>query len=70
MLRFDTVLFDADNTLFDFDRAEAEVLRQVTEDLGVPLTEELRRAYGQINTALWNRFDRGEITRDWLVVER
>ena len=27
MPRYDYVLFDADNTLFDFDRAEAEALR-------------------------------------------
>ena len=26
MPRYDYVLFDADNTLFDFDRAEAEAL--------------------------------------------
>lgn len=70
MLRYDIVLFDADNTLFDFDLAEAEALRQVTEGQGVSLTAELRSAYHQINAALWSRFDRGEITRDWLTVER
>lgn len=67
---YDIVLFDADNTLFDFDRAEAEALRSVTEDRGFPLTEDRKRAYRRINTALWERFDRGEVTRDWLAVER
>ena len=70
MLRYSVILFDADNTLFDFDRAEAEALRQVTESRGISLTAELRSAYRKINSELWNRFDRGEITRDWLMVER
>lgn len=64
------MLFDADNTLFDFDRAEAEALRRVTEELGFALTPERTDAYHRINGQLWRRFDRGEISRDWLVVER
>lgn len=70
MRRYDVVLFDADNTLFDFDRAEAEALRRVTEELGFALTPERLEAYHRINGQLWNRFDRGEIRRDRLVIER
>ena len=70
MRRYDVVLFDADNTLFDFDLAEAEALRRVTEARGYELTQERTAAYHRINKALWSRFDRGEIGRDWLVTER
>lgn len=70
MRRYDIVLFDADNTLFDFDRAEAEALRRVTEARGYELTPERMAAYHEINRALWSRFDQGEIGRDWLVIER
>lgn len=70
MLRYSVVLFDADNTLFDFDHAETEALRQVTEAHGFSLTAELRSAYRRINSALWERFDREEITRERLMVER
>lgn len=70
MRRYDIVLFDADNTLFDFDRAEAEALRHVTEARGYPLTPERLAVYHGINNRLWRRFDRGEISRDWLVIER
>ena len=35
MLRYDYVLFDADNTLFDFGRAE-EALRKTLEHYSLP----------------------------------
>lgn len=38
MPRYDYVLFDADNTLFDFDRAEAEALRTTLAEYGLPAT--------------------------------
>lgn len=36
MPRYEVVLFDADHTLFDFDRAEREALRQTLEEAGSP----------------------------------
>ena len=70
MANFDFILFDADNTLFDFDRAEDEALRQVLADRGYPTDEATRNLYLTINRELWNRLDRGEVTQDVLVVER
>ena len=35
MPRYEVVLFDADHTLFDFDRAEREALRQTLEEAGL-----------------------------------
>jgi len=56
-------LFDADNTLFDYDRAESEAL---ADTLGkflpdVPLAEALS-AYHEINAGYWRRFEQGTIT--------
>lgn len=68
--RYDTVLFDADNTLFDFDAAEAQALDLTLSAYGYPLTDQSRSCYLSANRALWERFDRGEVTREWLVVER
>lgn len=70
MPRYDYVLFDADNTLFDFDRAEHLALRNILEDFGLPVTEEVRQTYLTINRALWAACDRGETDRDTLMVER
>lgn len=70
MARYDYILFDADNTLFDFDEAERRALRKVLEGHGFPLTKELNERYHAINRGLWARFDRGEVRQDWLLVER
>lgn len=70
MARYDYVLFDADNTLFDFDEAERRALRRVLEGRGIRLTPELDERYHAINRGLWARFDRGEVRQDWLLVER
>lgn len=70
MPRFDYVLLDADNTLFDFDRAEHEALKRAMTERGYEFTEEAESLYLSINRALWAAFDRGEVEQKWLVVER
>lgn len=68
--RYDVVLFDADNTLFDFDAAEAQALDLTLAEYGYPVDDKSRNCYLAVNRDLWARFDRGEVKREWLVVER
>lgn len=70
MQRYQTVLFDADNTLFDFDRAERAALRRVLEERGYPFTPETEALYLSINRELWRQFDLGQVSQDFLLVER
>ena len=70
MPRYDTVLLDADMTLFDFERSEQEALRQVLESRGYTADEETVALYLKINGALWEANARGEIDQDFLTVER
>ena len=70
MPRYSFVLLDADNTLFDFDKAEERSLRQVLTAYGLPADDGAVARYHRINAELWARQDAGEITRDYLVVER
>ena len=70
MPRYDYVLLDADNTLFDFDLAEHKALGLTLAGHGIPFTPEAEQTYIDINTALWSKFDRGEISQGELVVER
>lgn len=69
-MRYDYLLFDADNTLFDFDRAEERALQATLEFFGYPLDSDTRELYRTINRVLWRRLDLGEISRETLVVER
>lgn len=68
--RYDVVLFDADNTLFDFDAAEPQALDLTLAEYGYPVDGKSRNCYLAVNRDLWARFDRGEVKREWLVVER
>ena len=64
------VLFDVDDTLLDFGKAEAAAIRKTFERIGIPVTVELIRRYSEINAQQWSRFEKGEITREKLLTER
>ena len=70
MRRYDIVLLDADNPLFDFNAAEARALDAVLAEFGWPRDEETKQTYLEINHALWSAFDRGEAEESFLTVER
>ena len=62
MPRYRWLLFDADNTLFDFDRAEAEALRQTFEQLGIGFGPDHLPAYRRVNREVWRALEQGEIS--------
>lgn len=61
--KYTTLLFDADNTLLDFDKAENEALKKVMNDYRLTVTEENCKKYSAINDALWKKFEKGEIEK-------
>lgn len=60
---FDTVFFDLDNTILDFNKAERIALTRTLEELGVPPTEKTCARYSVINLAQWKLLEKGIITR-------
>jgi YjjG family noncanonical pyrimidine nucleotidase len=70
MPRYTYLLFDADNTLFDFEAANHNAFAQTCQYCGLTYSEELYEFYESINRPLWHQLDRGEVTKDFLVVER
>ena len=67
---YKTVLFDADNTLLDFDATERQALRRTMENRGLTFTDDALAAYVRINRALWDALHRGEIGQGYLKGER
>lgn len=63
-------LFDADNTLLDFTRAEHDALCACLADRGLPHEDGTVSTYSAINDGHWKRLERGLTTRDRLKVER
>lgn len=68
--RYDIVLLDADETIFDFKRAEDHSIRLLMQSYGVTPTKDLVSQYSAINLALWKALERGEMTREKLKVLR
>ncbi len=65
-----TVFLDLDDTLFDFHKAEALALAGMLDEIGVSPTEERLARYSEINKLQWQRLERGEVTREEVLVER
>jgi 2-haloacid dehalogenase len=70
MTRYPYLLLDADDTLFDFGAANAIAFHAVCQEQDIPDTLESFALYEICNNALWQAFDRGEVAKDFLVVER
>jgi YjjG family noncanonical pyrimidine nucleotidase len=55
--------FDADGTLFDYNRAEAAALRNTFFSLTLPFEDAYLEVYRRINYGLWQALERQEITQ-------
>jgi len=64
------IIFDADGTLFDFERAEWSAFNRTMNDFGVDVSPEIYDAYRTISIDIWARFERGELSSQRLRVER
>ncbi len=60
-MRYRWLLFDADGTLFDYDRAEAAALERTLAGVGFELEPDTRTIYHRINGALWKQLEGGTV---------
>ena len=68
--RYDLLLCDADDTLFDFGKAEENAFADACAVMGFAATKELLEIYSVINEALWKLLEQGGITQKVLRVRR
>ncbi len=69
-MKYPYLLFDADDTLFDFSRASARAFEKMCLAHDIPYTPENYRLYHEINVELWAAFDRGELSKEFITLER
>ena len=69
-MKYPYLLFDADDTLFDFPKASARAFTLMCQTHGIPDTPEVRQLYHDINRELWDAFDRGEVSKEYVTLER
>ncbi len=62
-MKYTSLFLDLDNTLLDFNLAEAEAVRKVLRLHGLPFDDNAVAAYHSINRNFWERFERGEIPK-------
>lgn len=68
--QYQCLLFDADGTLFDYDRAESAALAQVFQLHGLPFEPGYVPAYRKINQQLWLELEQGLVAPALLKVRR
>lgn len=64
------LLFDADDTLFDFPKAEANALKWTLDEAGIAFFSAYFEIYARCNLSVWKEFERGLVTSAELRTKR
>ena len=64
------LLFDLDDTILDFRKAEAIAVAKSLDELGVSYNEDVIRRYSEINQMHWEMLEEGKLTREEVLVQR
>lgn len=63
-MKYSFILFDADNTLLDFDRSEKSAFFDTFESYNITATPEMYSRYNKINDEMWKALEKGQIKKD------
>ena len=69
-MTYKKLLLDVDGTLLDFDKSAEKGLETLFGERGYPYDEKIFPLYEEINVGLWERYERGEIPRERVLVDR
>ncbi|ENQ3077227.1 YjjG family noncanonical pyrimidine nucleotidase [Bacillus sp. WLY-B-L8] len=70
-MKYEVIIFDADETLFDFKKSEKHALKNTMLACNIEYDESYHlKVYKDINTAIWKELEDGLITQKNLNVER
>ena len=69
-MKYDIILLDADETLFDFDMSEYNALKCTFEKHSLPFSNDIYDRYHEINKSLWKELEKGRITKLERLTER
>ena len=69
-MRYDVLLFDADNTVLDFDSSEEQALRRAFSDDGLEFSPNTLEVYRKNNISQWQLFEQGKLTKSQVLINR
>jgi 2-haloacid dehalogenase len=61
-MKYSWLLFDADDTLFDYPKAEAKALQWTFEQVGLPFQAYILPVYHKYNSQVWRELEQGQVT--------
>lgn len=67
---YTTLLLDADDTIFDFHAAERIAFFATMDQMGIAADDGMHAVYSLINDSHWKALERGELTREQVLVGR
>ena len=70
MKKYKTLLFDIDDTLFDFSIDQEIAFKKAMHNIGYECTDEMYNRYNDINLSMWKLLDEGKISLQELFIKR
>ena len=70
MAKYKYLLFDVDDTLFDFHKAEEKSFYQVMNEFGIKADDRMLHDYSLFNKSCWEEFQEGRNDQKSIVVKR
>lgn len=69
-MRYDILLFDADNTVLDFDKSEEQALKTAFDECNLHFSDNTLQTYRKNNIRQWQLFEQGIIEKNQVLVNR
>lgn len=63
-MKYSWILFDADNTLFDFTYSQKKALEQTLKHHGFDFNEKTFEAFTELNNQIWKAYDENKISHE------
>lgn len=69
-MKYQWILFDADNTLFDFTYSQRMALMETCLSFSVPYNSDIFSKFVEVNNVIWQAYDENKITHEEIKLER
>ena len=69
-MKYEILLFDADNTVLDFDKSEEQALQRAFSETGLQFNQTVLQIYRKNNIYQWQLFEQGKLTKPQVLINR
>lgn len=70
MKKYTSLFLDVDNTLLDFYAAESYAIKKLFAKYGIDNSEKSVSLYSAVNKKYWQKYERGEMKKEEILIER